>query len=79
MKVKRYPELNSLKGLITERKYTYRRLAKDADISLSALNDKLNGYTVFDTEELSRLVQVLDINHNDIIRYFFPTMLQNVS
>lgn len=79
MKCKKYEELNALKGLITEKKYTYRKLSQKANISLNAFNSKINGYTVFNTDELSRIVAILEITPNDILKYFFPSMLRNAT
>ena len=78
MKVKKYDELNALKGLMTEKKITYRDLSGKTGISLSALNNKINGYSIFNVDELSDVVQVLNIKPEEISKYFFPSMLLNV-
>ena len=79
MKVRKYPELNALKGRIREKKETYRTLAAKMGISTNALNDKVNGYSIFDTDEVSFIVEALDIPDNDLKRLFFPHMLRNVT
>lgn len=76
MKVKKYDELNALKGLMTEKKVTYRELSDKSGISLSALNNKINGYSVFNIDELSSIVEILDIDANEIPKYFFPSTLR---
>ena len=79
MKKKSYEVLNALKGKIREENEHYRSLSLKIGISVNALNNKLNGYSVFDTKEVSILVETLNINPNDIIKYFFPQMLRNVA
>ncbi len=78
MKRNKYAELSALKGKMRENKITYRELSKDVGISLNALNSKLNGYTPFNLDEAAKIVDRLDIDSEDIVRYFFPTMLRNV-
>lgn len=78
IKMKRkYEVLNSLKGKIREENENYRSLSKKTGISVNALNNKLNGYSVFDMREVSIIVEMLNINPNEIIKYFFPQMLRN--
>lgn len=79
MKKKKYDVLNALKGRIREEGYTYRTLSKETNISVDALSNKLNGYSLLDTKEIYLLVKTLKINPNEIIKYFFPQMLRNVS
>lgn len=79
MKTKNYVVLNSLKGRIREKNENYRSLSKKTGISVNALNNKLNGYSVFDTQEVFAIVECLDIQPNDIIKYFFPQILQNAT
>ena len=63
-------KLNRLKGRIKEKQLTYSALAKMLGISLSALNNKINGRSTFDIIEASEISSVLDISPQDII-YFF--------
>ena len=79
MKMQKYPELNALKGRIREKKKTYQLLSKKMGLSKNTLNDKINGYSVFNTDEVSFLVRELEISDNEILRYFFPHMLRNVT
>lgn len=79
MKKKKYFELLSLKGLLCEKKFSYRKLAGEIGMSVDALNNKINGYSIFDTEEVHKIVNTLEIDPNDIVKYFFPSMLRNVT
>ncbi len=79
MKKRRYVELVKLKGLMREKKISYRKLSKETKISVDALNNKINGYSLLNTEEIYKIVDVLEISPENIILYFFPQMLRNVS
>lgn len=77
MKNRNYEVLNALKGKIREENKNYRSLSRETGISVNALNNKLNGYSVFDMREVSIMVEKLNIQPNDIIKYFFPQILRN--
>jgi transcriptional regulator with XRE-family HTH domain len=79
MKIRKYAELNALKGRIREKKSSYQSLSEKMGVSKNALNDKINGYSVFNIDEVGFLVEELDIPDREIIRYFFPHMLRNVT
>lgn len=79
MKIRKYEVLSALKGKIVEMGENYRSISKKTNLSVNAINNKLNGYSVFDTKEVEILVEVLDINPNDILKYFFPQMLRNIA
>lgn len=79
MKKRNYEILNALKGKIREENMNYRSLSKETGISVNALNNKLNGYSVFDMREVSIMVEKLNIKPTEIIKYFFPQMLRNVT
>ena len=64
------PALENLKGRIKEKKISYALLSKKTGISVSALNNKLNGRSTFDIVEAGRLSSVLDIPPEEIV-YFF--------
>ena len=79
MKTRIYPELTALKGLLTEKKMSYARLSSLTEISISALNNKINGHSSFDSNEVDKIVQVLNIGTDSVLIYFFPRMLQNAT
>ncbi|PEW63845.1 hypothetical protein CN448_27990 [Bacillus cereus] len=78
-KRRKYPELKALKGKIREENSSYRKLAEALEISTTTLNDKINGYSVFDTEEVNKIVNELKIEPNEVIRIFFSRMLRFVT
>lgn len=61
MKKRNYEILNALKGKIREENKNYRSLSKETGISVNSLNNKLNGYSVFDMREISIIVEKLNI------------------
>lgn len=74
---KKHPELLALKGKIREENTTYLELAKKIGMDPSTFSNKINGYTAFTTDEVHLIVEKLNINEENIIRYFFPEMLRN--
>lgn len=72
-------ELSALKGKMREEKVTYRMLSKDVEMSLNALNAKLNGYTSFTLDEAAKVIDRLGISSEEIVKYFFPSLLQNAT
>jgi len=75
MKTKVYNELKALKKKLREEKITYRSLSRDVNISVDALNSKLNGYTDFTRSEIMRIAKCVNINSSDIVKYFFSTVI----
>ncbi len=71
MKKNQYTELVNLKKKMKEEKKTYRELSKTVGLSLNALNSKLNGYTSFNLDEASKIIDVLNIKPEEIKDYFF--------
>jgi len=67
-----------LKGKIREKGMTYRSLAPKVGMSYNTLSDKLNGHLAFDTDEINRIVAELNIKPNEIVRYFFPNMMEEL-
>lgn len=67
----KYRELLELKGLLREKKITYETLAKYLKMSLSALSNKINGKSVFDIVEVSKISNFVGIRKEDIPIYFF--------
>lgn len=78
MKLRRYPVLWELKAKIKESKMTYVKISKIANISVEALNNKINGYSLFNTKEIEILAEILEINQIEIVRIFLPKLMQNV-
>lgn len=72
MKEQRYPELSALKGLMREKNLTYREMAARLPMALNTLNDKLNGYSLLNSEEIQSIIFELGIPTDLIPKYFFP-------
>lgn len=70
--MRKYGELNYLKGKITERGETYRSLSKKTNIPLNSLSNKINGHSAFDIVQVSRLCAELDIDPREIPKFFLP-------
>lgn len=79
MKKQKYPVLNELKGKIRAENQTYRSLSEMTGISTGVLNNKLNGYSVFDSDEIELIVLALGIDPRDIVKFFLPNLLRNVA
>lgn len=78
-KVKKYEELLNLKGRMRKEGYSYRKLSEETGISVNAINDKLNGYSAMDTDDVELIAKALSIYPDEIMQYFFPQMLRNVA
>ena len=72
MKAKRFPELKELKQLMKRKNLSYRKFSEIIGISADALNNKLNGYYSFRSDEVEKIVKVLKISDDNINIYFFP-------
>lgn len=70
MKVRKYPELNKLKGRFRELGLSYRKVSSATDIPLNRLNDKVNGYSQVGLEEALSICEVADIAIEDIPIFF---------
>ena len=68
--MRKHPELNKLKGRITERRETYRTLSQKTGIPLNTLSNKINGHVLFDIVEASKVCSVLDISPREIPVFF---------
>ncbi len=67
----KYRELVELKGILREKKINYETLAKYLKMSISALSNKINGKSVFDVLEVSKIVEFVGIAKEEIAKYFF--------
>lgn len=69
-KVRKYRELTELKGRIREKKKSYRFISEETGISLSTINNKINGYASFDILEAAKIAPLLDIPPEEISAFF---------
>jgi len=76
-KIRKHPELSALKGRIREEKTSYRKLAEHISMGTNTLSDKINGFYAFSGPEIELITEFLNIAPNDVVKYFFPTMLRN--
>lgn len=60
-----------LKARILEKFGTQERFANALRISASALNNKLNGRSEFDQNEIITSLDLLEVERSDLKRYFF--------
>jgi|GEM_PF-2630029 transcriptional regulator with XRE-family HTH domain len=72
-KIKRYPELNALKGLIRERGSSYREVAREIGIEINTLSDKINGFQAISVPEIEKISLFLDIDPKDVVKFFMPS------
>ena len=66
----KYPILRRVKGRITEKGETYRSVSEKTGIPLNSLSNKLNGKSLCDIIEVSKLCCVLDIPAEEIPIFF---------
>ena len=69
--MKKYRELVELKGILREKKINYEILAKHLEMSISALCNKINGKSLFDILEVSKIAEFVGIIRDEIPKYFF--------
>ena len=66
----KYKELNILKGRIREKKKTYAGLSGETGIPINTLSNKINGHSLFDIVEVSKLCVSLEIQPKSIPLFF---------
>ena len=64
---------NKLKGKITEHGYNIQTLAKELELSPETLGSKLNGRGFFNTKQIEKMTEILDIPVVEIPTYFFAS------
>lgn len=73
----KYPELLKLKGKIVAEGYDIKGIAKEMGLSYNAFRNKLRGVTSFTLDEIYDLVEILNIEEDEIITYFFEDVMRN--
>lgn len=63
-------ELSKLKGKIREEGKSYRYIAEKIGVSLSTFNNRMNGVSLFDIIEASKVAVILNIPPEDIPIFF---------
>ena len=70
MKKRKYAELRELKKFLKKKKYSYKKLSDELGISIDAINNKLNGYTLLNINEMKRMVTLFNMQPVDINKFF---------
>jgi DNA-binding Xre family transcriptional regulator len=66
-----YFEYDKLRGRMTEKGYTIRKLAQEIGVHENTLSHKLYSETYFTAAEILQICELLDIQKNEICNYFF--------
>ena len=77
MTEQKYNEMLKLKGKIIAEGYDLKSAAKEINISYTAFRNKLKGNTAFSIDEVYDLVELLNIEKEEIVEYFFDDMMRN--
>lgn len=64
-------EYNKLRGRIVEKYGTQAKFAQELGISPTAMSEKMTGKTTFSQRDIEKWRQLLDIDSEDIGKYFF--------
>ena len=64
-------EMIYLKGLLKEKKITYKTISKAMHITIGSFSDKINGKSIFDINEAKFLIDYLGIKIDTIPKYIF--------
>ena len=64
-------EYNKLRGRIVEKYGTQSKFAQELGISPTAMSEKMTGKTTFSQRDIEKWRQLLDIDSEDIGKYFF--------
>jgi transcriptional regulator with XRE-family HTH domain len=66
------PEYGKVKGRMKELGLDYIETAKAVGVGVNTLSDKLNGKRSFKLEEAAALAELLHLEPDELIVYFFP-------
>lgn len=66
-----YTKMWNLKRKMKEEGITYKEMADKIGMGVNTLSDKLNGKSSFNIEEVKKIIDVLEIEPEDIPKYFF--------
>lgn len=70
-------DFSKLRGRIVEKCGTMGKFAKKMGMCASSLSKKLKGVTAFDTEEICKALEILDIEKEEVSYYFFAPKVHN--
>lgn len=69
-KHRHYAEKKRFKRFFQRRCMSYTKLSELLNISVDALNNKLNGYTSFTTNDVAKIVIYFDLTSDEVIDFF---------
>lgn len=64
-------KFNKLRGKITEKYGSITAFADAINMSRVALSRKLGGKSVFTKDEIEKIINVLEIDKTELVKYFF--------
>lgn len=81
MAIKKQSPLEELKAHLRYLNISYRELASELDVSVSTFSDKINNKNrrEFLSGEIVKIGVFLNLNKPEMMTYFFPDYLRNVS
>lgn len=68
---------DKVKGRMTELGISQMELSKQLYMSVSTLNEKINGKADFSFSQLGKIAEILDIKDSELNDYFFKYALRN--
>lgn len=74
-KNRKYQELSALKGKMRSEKETVKSMANFLGIAPNTFCLKINGISEFTCSEIHEICKILTIPPEDIVKYFFPSMI----
>lgn len=69
-------DYSKLKGRVIEKYGSYSRFLKDLNMSMQLFNKRVNNITQFNSSEIKKISQLLEINDNEITTYFFTEKVE---
>ncbi|MGG7077350.1 DUF739 family protein [Clostridium sardiniense] len=69
-------DYSKLRGIIREKFGTQDKFAKALGVGRVSLSQRLNNHLEFTQEEINNSCELLEINKNDIAKYFFTIKVQ---
>ena len=62
--------MRELKKFLKKKNISYKKLSDELGISIDAINNKLNGYTLLNINEMKHMVKLFNMEPVDINKYF---------
>lgn len=80
-RIKEGVPLEDFKAFLRFKNISYKELSNVLKVTISTVSDKINNRNnrQFEQHELFKLIEHLRLNNDEIVKYFFPENLRNVS